>query len=405
MKMYKERSIVSDGRRNSIDGERTLVPTFGYTRLMMLAALAAIGIANPLPAWAQNQRTREAQVERKLVQRAVFSWRGQSLGSALIRLSETQAIPLWIDRRIDVAAPLDLEIRDATVGEALNRIAAPQQAAATPFRGIVYFGPATTGGELATLAARLKLSVGKLPAEHRQKWLTAAPWSFPRLSQPRELLDQLAAGVGAKVVGAEQIPHDLWGAQELPTLSAIDRVVLLLAGFDLTGEIADDGAVLRVVPIERPVAVERHYAPPPPRRAAFDAALAAVPDAVVQWNGPRATIAARVEVHNQLQLALVGRLPRPTAPPTVRPPADSVARQAYTLKIENRPLAAVLDQLARQANVEVVWAEDISAEARAAPTSCDVRNATLDELLTALVKPAGLTFKRTDRRVEVRRQE
>jgi hypothetical protein len=364
-----------------------------------------MAIAYSMPAAAaQTARVGATAIQRKLAQRATFSWHGQSLGPALARLRESQAIPLWIDRRIDVAAPLDLEIRDAPLRDALDQLAAPQQAVAAPFDGIVYFGPAATAGELATLAARIKQSVDKLPPDRRKKWLTVAPWSFPRLSQPRELLERLAADVGAKVDRADRVPHDLWAAQELPALTAIDRAVLLLAGFDLACEIADDGATLRVVPIARPVAVERQYAPPPPRRAAFDAVLAAAPDAAVQWNGSRATIAARVEVHDQLRQAIAGRPTPPPAPPAVRQPNGSAARQAFTLKIDNRPLGAVLDQLARQLDVEVVWADEISPEDRAVPTSCDVRNATLDELLTALLKSAGLGFEQTGRQIVILRQ-
>lgn len=381
------------------------MPSPRLLRLKRLAALAATGALLSLPAYAQSSRAGDAPIQQKLAQRATLSWHCQSLGPALARLRESQAIPLWIDRRIDVAAPLELEIRDAPLGDALNQLAAVQQAKAVLFRGIVYFGPASAADELATLAARVKLTIDKLPTERRKKWLTPAPWSFPRLSQPRELVERLAADAGAKVVDADRIPHDLWEGQELPPLSPLDRAVLLLVGFDLTCELAADGGTLRIVPIQRPVTIERRYAPTTPRRAAFDAAVAAAPDAVVQWNGLQATVSAREEVHEQLRNALAGR-PALSAQSSTKtsPPQKPSSRQAFTLKIDNRPVGAVLDQLAQKLNVEIVWADAVSPEARAATTSCDVRNATLDELLTALLKPAGLAFERTEGKIEIRLQ-
>ena len=371
---------------------------------MTFAALATTGVLLSPAARAQS-RVGDSQLQRKLAQPVTLSWHGQMLGPALARLGESQAIPLWIDRRIDVAAPVDLDISGLPLSDALNQVAATRQAAATPFRGVIYFGPAQTASELATLAARVKLSVDRLPADRRRKWLAAAPWSFPRLSQPRQLLEQLAAEPGAKVEHADRIPHDLWAAQELPALAAIDRAVLLLAGFDLTCEIAADGATLLVAPIARPVAIEREYALPAQRRGAFDAVLAESPEAVARWTGAKATVAAREETHERLRSALAGRQPGGAQQSQGRQPGASTSQQAFTLKLDNRPVGAVLDQLAQQLNIELIWADDVSPEARAAATSCDVRNATLDELLVAILHPAGLAFERTDRRVEIRRQE
>lgn len=404
MKMYKRSRDPSD-RQPANDCEYRRVPDRRTTWLAILAVLAMTGILDSSAAEAQPRRFGDSPLQRTLARPVTLSWHGQTLGPALGRLGESQAIPLWIDRRIDVAASLDMDVRGLPLIDALNQVAAAQQGAATPFRGVVYFCPAQTAGELATLAARAKLSVDRLPADRREKWQTAAPWSFPRLSQPRQLLEQLAAAAGARVEHADRVPHDLWAAQELPALAAIDRAVLLLAGFDLTCEIADDGATLRVAPITRPVAIERDYAPPAERRAAFDAVLAENPEAVARWTGDKATVAARVETHDQLRRALAGRLPPSVPRPPEDPPDVSLSRQAFTLKIDNRPVGAVLDQLASQLNLKLAWADSLGPEARTAATSCDVRNATLDELLQALLAPAGLAFERTDRKVEIRRRE
>jgi hypothetical protein len=326
-----------------------------------IAAMAAMVFLCTLPAAGQTGPFGDVALRRLLARPVTLSWHGQTLGPALERLAASQELPLWIDRRIDRSAPLEMDARGVPLSDALNQVAATQQAAATTFRGVVYFGPAPTAGELATLAERARLSVAKAPVDRRQKWLASAPWSFSRLSQPRQLLEQLAAETGAKIASAEAVPHDLWAAQELPPMAAIDRAVLLLAGFDLTCEVADDGAELRIVPIPTPVAGNVR--------------------------------------------ALASGVPPTTPPSRERRPVDQLSRAAFTLKLDNRPVSAVLDQLAGQLNLELAWAENLSAEARKVMTTCDVRNVTLDELLAAVLNPAGLTFQRTDRTVEIRRQD
>jgi hypothetical protein len=82
--------------------------------------------------------------------------------------------------------------------------------------------------------------------------------------------------------------------------------------------------------------------------------------------------------------------------------------QRFTLKIDNQPAGRVLDQLARQLQLEVEWdaaLEQSPALGREANVSCDVRDADLDELFAAVLTPAGLVFERDGKKVSIRRGE
>jgi hypothetical protein len=163
------------------------------------------------------------------------------------------------------------------------------------------------------------------------------------------------------VVDDHQVPHDLWPEHKLPPMSALDRAVLLLSGFDLTCQISADGSKLRVVPIKRPLKTSG-LAPPTASRA---------------------------------------KPPRPRA-------ATTKTLQRFTLKIENQPAGRVIDQLARQLQLEVTWDAALQQNptlGREANVSCDVREADLDALLTAVLSPAGLAFERDGKRVSIRRGE
>jgi hypothetical protein len=78
----------------------------------------------------------------------------------------------------------------------------------------------------------------------------------------------------------------------------------------------------------------------------------------------------------------------------------------FTLTIENKPLAPVLNQLAAQLNLQLEWDAEIpdSESGRNALVSCQVNKTDLNGLLKALLEPVGLTFEREESRISIRRQ-
>jgi hypothetical protein len=336
--------------------------TIGHCRLHWLATIVAMfAVGQVTTCRAQSRLAPTQQLEQRLAARVSVAWEGQELAAALGRLADSQRLPLWIDRRVDPNTPIDLTANDQPASEVLTSIAAPHGWAARSYHGVLYFGPKRTAGELQSLSALARQSIAKAPAEVRSRWLKPAAWTAPRLSEPRELLKQLARSAGAAVVDDHQVPHDLWPERSLPPMAALDRAVLLLSGFDLTCEISADGSKLRVVPIQRPLKI---IGPAPPM------ASRAMP-------------------------------PRPRA-------ASTTAVQRFTLKIENQAAGRVIDQLARQLQLEVTWDAALQQNptlGREANVSCDVREADLDELLTAVLSPAGLTFERDGKKVRIQRGE
>jgi hypothetical protein len=354
----------------------------------------------------------ESKATRQLAKPVSITWQEVPLSTALERLAETQAIAIWQDRRIDLNVPITLTVADQPLSDVFAAIGQQAGAAAVPFAGVIYIGPQQTADELATLAALARQPLAKAPAAARTMWLKSQAWSFPRLSEPRQLLNELAAAADAKVQNEEQVPHDLWPARELPALATIDRAVLLLAGFDLTCRVSEEGSQLEVTPITRPVAIAQEYRVPNSRSAAFNAAVAELGDATSMGEGSHPTITARVEEHERLKAALTGR---PTgavaAAAAMRTASERSAGSAledrrFTLTIENKPLAPVLNQLAAQLNLQLEWDAAIpdSAAGRNVLVSCQVEKADLDGLLQALLKPAGLTCERQESRISIRKQ-
>jgi hypothetical protein len=347
-----------------------------------------------------------------LARRVSITWQQVPLAVALDRLAETQSIAVWCDRRVDPQTSITLTAVDQPLAEALAALGRQAGAAAVPFGGIIYFGPQQTADELATLAALARQPLAAAPTAARAKWLRPKAWSYPRLSEPRRLLAELLAAADAQVLNEPEVPHDLWPARKLPPLAVIDRVVLLLAGFDLTCRVSEDGAQLVVIPITRPVAVERQYRVPAGRLAAFNAAFSELNGAASTELGSTRTISARIEDHDRLQAVLSGR-PDPAVAAAAAMRSASQARggsaledRRFTLTIENKPLEPVLNQLADQLNLQLEWDPAIpdGDSRRIGLVSCRVVTADLDGLLKALLEPAGLAFERQERLVSIREQ-
>lgn len=362
---------------------------------------------------AQTARSGAGRTAQQLAQPVSLTWQEVPLATALDRLAATQSLAVWLDRRIDPSTPINLTVADQPVVAVLHAMGEQANAAAVPFAGIVYLGPQQTADELTTLAELAREPLVKAPAAVRNAWLKPQPSSYARLSQPRELFMQLAKDAGATAINVEQIPHDLWPARELPAIAAIDRAVLLLAGFDLTCRLSVDGSQLAVAPIDRPVVVSREYRVVPSRAAAFEEALAQLPAAKASGEKSRPIVAARSEEHDQLRAALAGRSSTRGAAdaaasgrPAKSSGANALESRRFTLTIENKPLAPVLAQLASQLNLQISWDAAIpdTAEGRNTLVSCQVDRANLDDLLNALLTPAGFTYERQEASISIRRQ-
>ncbi|HEX6961118.1 MAG TPA: hypothetical protein VF175_04575 [Lacipirellula sp.] len=340
------------------------------------------------------------QLSQRLEQPVTLTWRGQQLGAALERLAETQRIHIWIDRRVDPSKSVELSVTNQPLRQTLASALAPSGWAASAYHGVLYIGPEQTARELLTLSALARRALRGAPANIRSKWLQADASSFPRLSEPRALLREVVGSTGAQLRKDQLIPHDLWAARTLPPMAAVDRAVLLLAGFDLTCELSSNGRQCTVVPIKRPVQISNTYTVNAARAAVVDAVIEELPEANVTRREMKLTLLATVEEHDRVREAIQGKSATSSTP---RPAPRPVKRDAqrFTLKITNQRVGPVIDQLARQLKLKIEWAAP--AESRNALISCEVREATLDELLTAILSTAELTFERDEHSVKITR--
>jgi hypothetical protein len=213
---------------------------------------------------------------------------------------------------------------------------------------VIYLGPAASAAQLKTVAAARAKDVSRLPAILRTSFASKRTLDWPRLAEPRSLVNAITQQLGWKVGNPEQIPFDIWQAGQLPELNLTEQITLLLTGFDLTFKLTPDQRTIEIVPL----------AP----------AVETLADSKAQKSP-----AAKANVARPVQ-----------------------GKQKYSLRVEEKPVGSVLRQLATKLN----WALQIDEEAiRAAGLSLDkrvsfsVEQADQEKLLDALLTPAGLEYK------------
>ena len=106
---------------------------------------------------------------------------------------------------------------------------------------------------------------------------------------------------------------------------------------------------------------------------------------VTQRAGSQLSLTGRIEDHRQLASWLQGQ----TAAPV---PATRRGEQRYTLTVQNQPRERVLDSLTRQLDLELQW-DGVGEVDRSQRVSLQLQNATLDELLRAVLRDGGLTYQ------------
>jgi hypothetical protein len=307
---------------------------------------------------AQGQRDWKTgpQLQAALRQPMGLAWTGVPLGEYLQQLADRQAVAIWLDRRIDPDQRIDFQASDTELARVLQGVAQEAGAQATLIDSVVYIGPGSTAARLPALAAARRDELAGVPLANRRRLLRRRPWHWDALAVPAELIVQLAEQGGVEVDGLEMVPHDLWAAADLPPLAWIDRLSLLLAGFELTFTVQDNGrrVVLMPMPDDPPVGAK-------------------------QSSGLE---------------QLAGRAAAPAGGRERR--SDKV----YSLKVQQQPVQALLQALERQAQLTFV----VAAEARERlqqRVTFEVRQVELDQLLGEILEPAGLQFQRQGARVKV----
>jgi hypothetical protein len=362
------------------------------SNLPVLKLLAAMAIAVPAVIQAV-----EAPGPSRVHARITATWQGQELGAVMDRIANTQGIPIWIDRRVDPQQMVTAQFNDVNLSHVLGKVLEEAELGWSTWEGMIYIGPLESAREFATLVAIARKSVDKLSGSRRAPWVDSKAVAWPRLSNPRELLANWLSEVGITIKNPEVLSHDLWDARQLPPMPLVDRVVLLLLGYDMTCKVAASGQAIEIVPIARHVVITEQYEP---GRRMRDLLAAFRDDATVVLNrqGNRVAVTGRWEDQQRAREIIDGKTP---SRQTTRATPGRIQEQRFSVKLENQPVGKVIEQLAGQLGLVVEWHAD-AAMRRETLTSCDVQNGTVEDLLGGVLAPTGLAYSLDDKLLTIR---
>ena len=371
---------------------RTQAPRYSLTGLGVLAISSAIFLSPAAAAENVVWKT-GPEFKRQLDAKTGLTWPESPLRDALMRLAQSQQVAIVLDRRVDPQRVVSIENRElAPLDEVFRQLAKRSDLGVAYVGPVAYFGPQPAAVRMATLLALKRQAAARLPSGVRLRLAQRRPCNWEILAEPRELVAETAGEYGLKLAGSELIPHDLWPAADLPSLTFIERMTLLLAGFDLSYEWSDDGSALRLVPIDDKAIVERVYKVPAASRTAANQLAARFPQAKFTPTTGGLRVAANFADHDAIHQLLVGR-PAPSNS-TNQGSTNQASRSntRFTLPVENQPAGAVIQSIVRRQNLQLDVDPTAYQQLKSLVTF-SVNEVTLDELLKKTLAPVNLSYR------------
>ena len=341
-----------------------------------------------------------AKLRQQLARPVDVVWPDNPLRESLQSLSRAQGVAVLMDRRVDPDQKVRVELHDMPLQQALEAIAQSRQLGISQVGPIVYVGPPEVAAVLRTIVELRLEDAHRLPPAAAKKLLSPRDISWAELSEPRELLGQLARQCGFALEGSDRVPHDLWPAADLPAVSALEGLSLIAAQFGLTFAFGAGGDSVSLLPMPDAAALVRSYpgGSDPQATAAKYAVLA--PLAQIKVVGQQVYVKGLWEDHQQI----TSPKELPTRPTSPKPSGDRFANKRFTIKSVQQPLGPLLKQLAAQLALDLkvdAAAMRVSGVSLDQRVSFSVENATVDELLREVFKPTRLKVRRQGDVVEI----
>lgn len=185
------------------------------------------------------------------------------------------------------------------------------------------------------------------------------------------------------------------GRCSLPALTWTERLTLLLIQFNLTFDLSPGGDSIQLVDVPENVVATRQYPVSALGAEKVEVLARQFPETALRQQGDQIVAEGSVEA---LEALFAGTTTRRTKTKTTTP-----GRQVYKLSTE-QPLAALVEELGKRLDLdfqfdrEAISRRGISLDQT---VSVKVENVSLEELIEAVLAPAGLVGNRPGRTVRV----
>jgi len=366
-----------------------------------VSLLAGLGAAEP-PVDVQRPEPRLVTGEefQSALQRPITAtWRHVPLRSLLNALSKEREISILLDRRVDPDRELPWDFTGRPLVTELADLAARHGAALSVLPNAVYIGPPDAVRKLRTIVHQREeelLAIAKSKDSGRDlELLRKSVLNWGDLARPADLVSRVASAYRLNVERIDQIPHDLWAGATVPSATAIESLMVVLIQFDLMFDWTDNLAGMRIVRTPEKFAIMRVYSPknldPVKTVEQWSAAL---PGAQIASRNGKILVTGSIEEHEAVEALLRPRLLNGATDPTTASPAP-LNRQTFTLKVQQVPVRAVMQELEKRG---VIFRYDARALAAAGVDldtriNLDVEKLDADAFFRAVFDPLKLKFQ------------
>lgn len=355
--------------------------------------LVNFAILLSLTATSTAQSPITAVLEKKLASHTNLWWQDTPVRDAITRLAQANQVAIWLDRRIDPSFPLTATIRNQTLQEALHGTLTRHHWGLSVLPSTLYVGPASSADKLATIYEIQKAKAQRVSTSHRRQLLTKRPIHWPAFQTPRNIALEIARSRNLKLQSIERIPHDLWPEQSLPATDAVEQLTLVLAGFDLTIDVQQNGEVKIIGSPPTPPRIRKRYQVTRPKVAAMKLRF---PQYDLADRGNTVTLTGRVEEHRELQHWIEHGDRRAAAPIESVP----ISRKRLSIAVREEQLVRVLNVLEQETGITIDWQADPALQQRR--VSFEIQNATLQQFLERAFENLPIRFQVSNRTVTVK---
>ena len=309
-------------------------------------------------------------------------WAEKPIADLLQQFSRRQRIALFIDRRVDPTTKINLSARNLTWEQLLLELGKPHGYFFCRIEDVYYFGPRDVCLTLPSVYGNLRNDLRSRRAELQVNWRLPVQTNWPRLSRPRQLLDELGQEFNIELLSTEQIRHDLWNRFESAPVPMMLKACLLTTGFDKTIVVSKTGSRMKVIGYPRVEKCDWSVKHLEDGKAALrkiqlqhkGVKMRAVSRQSVEISGPVDAVFGAASALVAQQSALVG-----SGTPT------------FTLELKGTRGAA-LATMARELEVELKYDDGVK-QVLAEFVERDFKDATVEDIIRGVLEGTELEYK------------
>ncbi len=379
--------------------------------ITLLIAIAAISQtetgAKPVRSVVEFQTGQRFQTE--LDRTLSASWANVELRDLLKKIGDERRIAILLDRRVDPTVQLPLNLTNSSLREGVRDLARLIGADISIADPVVYVGLPAATQRLRTLielrSSELYSRESSIPERRRVELSAKHDVAWQDLDSPIEIVQRIADRYRLTIGHLDLLPHDLWVANTLPSVTAAEALSLVLIQFDLTfawtGKVESGGAgqgIELVSAPEWPVIEKRHRVKGRTAAEALKLVQKYGPELSqkiaksVTLDGSELVVNGLLEDHEAVAALLGGSATkRPDATTGIKP----IKQRLFTLKIDRVPARVLMKKLEESEIVFEYDAEQLTAAGidLDQPIKLEVEKASAAEFFKAVFDPLRLTVE------------